>query len=581
MIKSLVFVMLFLFRTALCFHVDSRIQETNTKEDFDVLQFGLDGDNADDSRDDIDDFLFIEEELNDDDEHELYKRSISSNIAAVYPEILVVVDYTLVKKFGYSKTKTRDYVVNFMSAVNLRYKSVNSPKIELKIADILVSTSKQDTPFIYNNILPSNSFDASTSLQDAGSYYYGKTYPSVVFDIVLVLTGEEMCRFKTRGSKKCHPSTAGYAYVAGACKVNDHKKKISSVTIVEDDGGYSGVVVAAHEIGHLLGASHDGEYSPSYLGGPGARSCSTNDGFIMSDNRRTERGLQWSSCSIAQFKHYLATPSASCMYNAPAYEKYPLLTHDQLTKRVASADDQCKMEAGSDSKACFPNGDICTQLFCKNSKTNGCVSYRPAVEGTACGTSNGFCTNGKCLKTTYSFFTANKKKSSNAPSTSYGKSSQFVKPSQITTTQPKSTRITTLTPWQSSNLSSPWISSSSPWTSKTSSKSTTSPWTSTTRRITTTPWSSTKRMTTTPWRSTTTRMTTTPKKSSNTNSRLLTSPTPRVSFISRVENEVCVDRAGPVGHGLTCSQLLRRYSFSYCKNEALQKKCCYSHQQFC
>ena len=578
MIMSPVLIMLFLSRTASCFHVDTSIQETDTKEDFDVLQSSRDEENSDDS---IDDFMFIEEELNDNTEHELSKRSISSNVAAVYPEILVVVDYTLVKKFGYSKTKTRKYVVNFMSAVNLRYKSVNAPKIELKIADILVSTSKQDTPFIFNNILSSNSFDASTSLQDAGSYYYGKTYPRVVFDIVLVLTGEEMCRFKTRGSKKCHPSTAGYAYVAGACKVNDHKKKISSVTIVEDDGGYSGVVVAAHEIGHLLGASHDGQYSPSYVGGPGARSCSTNDGFIMSDNRRTERGLQWSSCSIAQFKHYLATPSASCLYNTPVNEKYPLLTHDQLSKRVASADDQCKMEAGSDSKACFPNGDICTQLFCKNSKTNGCVSYRPAVEGTACGTSNGFCTNGKCLKTTYSFLTSIKKKSSIAPSTSYGKSSKIVKPSKITTTQPKSTRRTTLTPWQSSNLSSPWKStSSSPWTSKTSSKTTTSPWTSTTRRVTT-PWSSTRKITTTPWSSTTRRQTTTPRKSSNTNSRLLTSPTPRVLFMSKVDNEVCVDRAGTVGHGLTCSQLLRRYSFSYCKNKSLQKKCCYSHQQFC
>ena len=161
MIMSPVLIMLFLSRTASCFHVDTSIQETDTKEDFDVLQSRRDGTNADDS---IDDFMFIEEELNDvdeelndNDEHELSKRSISSNVAAVYPEILVVVDYTLVKKFGYSKTKTRDYVVNFMSAVNLRYKSVNAPKIELKIADILVSTSKQDTPFIFNNILSSNS----------------------------------------------------------------------------------------------------------------------------------------------------------------------------------------------------------------------------------------------------------------------------------------------------------------------------------------------------------------------------------------------------------------------------------------
>ena len=42
------------------------------------------------------------------------------------------------------------------------------------------------------------------------------------------------------------------------------------MAIVEDSGGYSGVVVAAHELGHLLGAVHDGLPSPAYLGGPGA-----------------------------------------------------------------------------------------------------------------------------------------------------------------------------------------------------------------------------------------------------------------------------------------------------------------------
>ena len=62
-----------------------------------------------------------------------------------------------------------------------------------------------------------------------------------------------------------HGSTAGCAYVGGACVKNIYLKKISSVALVEDSGGYSGVVVTAHEIGHLLGAVHDGDSAPSYL----------------------------------------------------------------------------------------------------------------------------------------------------------------------------------------------------------------------------------------------------------------------------------------------------------------------------
>jgi len=44
-------------------------------------------------------------------------------------------------------------------------------------------------------------------------------------------------------------STSGYAYVGGACVKNLRLRKISSVAIVEDRGGYSGVIVAAHELG--------------------------------------------------------------------------------------------------------------------------------------------------------------------------------------------------------------------------------------------------------------------------------------------------------------------------------------------
>ena len=54
-----------------------------------------------------------------------------------------------------------------------------------------------------------------------------------------------------------------------------------------------------------LGSVHDGSPPPSYLGGPGAQRCRWEDGYIMSDLRHTDRGFKWSSCSIAQFDHFL------------------------------------------------------------------------------------------------------------------------------------------------------------------------------------------------------------------------------------------------------------------------------------
>ena len=54
------------------------------------------------------------------------------------------------------------------------------------------------------------------------------------------MTGLDMTRKK--GGRRIK-ATSGYAYVGGACIRNAYLKKISSVALVEDSGGYSGVVV--------------------------------------------------------------------------------------------------------------------------------------------------------------------------------------------------------------------------------------------------------------------------------------------------------------------------------------------------
>lgn len=57
-------------------------------------------------------------------------------------------------------------------------------------------------------------------------------------------------RFLTRyrGPKFLSP---GFAYVGGACVVNKRLEKVNSVAIIEDTGGFSGIIVGAHEVGHL------------------------------------------------------------------------------------------------------------------------------------------------------------------------------------------------------------------------------------------------------------------------------------------------------------------------------------------
>ncbi|GIY63982.1 a disintegrin and metalloproteinase with thrombospondin motifs 1 [Caerostris extrusa] len=204
------------------------------------------------------------------------------------------------------------------------------------------------------------------------------------------MTKLDMCKRQyTRG--RCSRGTAGFAYVGGACVVNKRLEKVNSVAIIEDSGGFSGVIVAAHEVGHLLGCVHDGSPPPSYLGGPGASRCPWDDGYIMSDLRHTDRGFQWSRCSLEQFRHFLSGETASCLFNYPDDNK---LLERELPGTMLTLDEQCERDRGT--QACFKDSRVCAQLFCYDNDSGYCVSYRPAADGSFCGDGQ-VCKNGKCM----------------------------------------------------------------------------------------------------------------------------------------------------------------------------------------
>ena len=78
----------------------------------------------------------------------------------------------MVKVGENAKKKTEKYVMSFFNAVNLRFKSVDSPRIELAIAGIIIAETKSALPYIAENIIKSDMIDAASTLHAMGKYFY-------------------------------------------------------------------------------------------------------------------------------------------------------------------------------------------------------------------------------------------------------------------------------------------------------------------------------------------------------------------------------------------------------------------------
>ncbi|XP_052839370.1 A disintegrin and metalloproteinase with thrombospondin motifs 18 isoform X7 [Drosophila gunungcola] len=336
------------------------------------------------------------EDLNDEDEGALEEepqvaesraRSRRQAPYIIYPEVLVIVDYDGYRLHGGDNLQVKRYFISFWNGVDLRYRLLKGPRIRISIAGIIISRGRDATPYLERNRVGRDAIDSAAALTDMGKYLF-RERRLPVYDIAVAITKYDMCRRRKGG--RCTKGTAGFAYVGGACVVNKRLEKVNSVAIIEDTGGFSGIIVAAHEVGHLLGAVHDGSPPPSYLGGPGAQRCRWEDGYIMSDLRHTERGFRWSACTVQSFHHFLNGDTATCLHNAP-HEDSAL--GRSLPGTLLSLDAQCRRDRGT--YACFKDERVCAQLFCFDAQTGYCVAYRPAAEGSACG--NGYhCLDGRC-----------------------------------------------------------------------------------------------------------------------------------------------------------------------------------------
>ncbi|XP_011164361.1 venom metalloproteinase 3 [Solenopsis invicta] len=304
----------------------------------------------------------------------------------IYPEIIVVADYSIYKLVGGNLEQVIKYIIAFWNGVDLRYRLLTTPKIRFNIAGIIVATDKDAIPYLENSRFEVSSVDADLALRGMADYFYREhRFPTEFYDMAIAMTSLDMCNMMT--DDFCDTSTLGYAYVAGACDRNDTKHSSEAVGIVEDNGGFSGIIPTAHEIGHLIGARHDG--NPR-----GAGDCPPHEGFIMTSGLMLhENGFEWSTCSINAFYHFINQDRAKCLYNEPKTSGVPVTRI--LPGTLLSLDDQCMQVFGT--AACNKDATVCTRLECEYPGIEGyCRASAPAAEGSPCGDGL-ICLNGKCV----------------------------------------------------------------------------------------------------------------------------------------------------------------------------------------
>ncbi|XP_072221972.1 A disintegrin and metalloproteinase with thrombospondin motifs 5 [Leuresthes tenuis] len=298
------------------------------------------------------------------------KRSVSR---ARHVELLLVADDTMTKKYG---KDLNHYLLTLASIASKLYghASIENP-IRLSVVKVTTVSEKEKGLDVSKNAAATlKSFckwqNQQNPLDDDHQHHH---------DAAIFFTRQDLC-----GHHSC--DTLGMADVGTICSPE------RSCAVIEDDGLHAAFTVA-HEIGHLLGLSHDD-----------SKFCEERFG-VNSDKRlmssiltSIDASKPWSRCTSATITDFFDDGNAECLLDSP---RLPLLGPEELPGQSYDAVRQCRLAFGPEYTVC-PGMDVCARLWCAVIRQGQmvCLTKKlPAVEGTPCGKGR-ICLQGKCVDKT-------------------------------------------------------------------------------------------------------------------------------------------------------------------------------------
>ncbi|XP_067116291.1 A disintegrin and metalloproteinase with thrombospondin motifs 5 [Osmerus mordax] len=298
------------------------------------------------------------------------KRSVSR---ARHVELLLVADESMAKKYG---KDLHHYLLTLASIASKLYghASIENP-IRLTVVKVATVTEKEKGLEVSKNAAATlKSFckwqNQQNPLDDDHQQHH---------DAAILFTRQDLC-----GHHSC--DTLGMADVGTICSPE------RSCAVIEDDGLHAAFTVA-HEIGHLLGLSHDdSKFCEERFGASG-------DKRLMSSILTSiDASKPWSRCTSATITDFFDDGNAECLLDSP---RQPLLGPEELPGQSYDAVRQCRLAFGPEYTVC-PGMDVCARLWCAVIRQGQmvCLTKKlPAVEGTPCGKGR-ICLQGKCVDKT-------------------------------------------------------------------------------------------------------------------------------------------------------------------------------------
>ncbi|XP_053598493.1 venom metalloproteinase 2 isoform X2 [Microplitis demolitor] len=234
-----------------------------------------------------------------------YYQQMNTIPDTIYPEILIIIDYELLVNIG--EDKIIIYLIQFWNQVDLLFRTLSNPQYKLNIAGIVIPMEPDTLQYLTDGSFSSygrNNVDLHIALRSFKKWIYQQRYviPIDSYDLAITMTSKV-----TNGNRYgfSYGEVIGRALSSSACAVDHFQQQVLKAGIIATNGDFQDVLTAAHEIGHILGATHDDA------------ECPNSAGYIMSSAVIPGTySTQWSQCSLRDFTNFLRT-NPTCLYNKP------------------------------------------------------------------------------------------------------------------------------------------------------------------------------------------------------------------------------------------------------------------------